>query len=90
MWISGYTIQTEIIYDQVSQFIGEFSKSLIKREYMITAEPSTSGNPTSSAILERIHQVQMQINKESICENIKRVDNDYKFGDKAVLNNSAA
>ena len=48
----------EITYDQWSEFIGhEFKKDVIEREYGITANPSTSGNPTSSAILERIYQV---------------------------------
>ena len=47
----------EITYNQGSKLIShEFSKSLIEREYGITAKPSTSGNPTSNAILERIHQ----------------------------------
>ena len=34
-----------------------FRKSLIETEYRITAKPSTSGNPMSNTVLERIHQV---------------------------------
>ena len=46
------------MYDQGKEFIGpEFRKSLIKTEYGINVKPSTSGNPMSNAILERIHQV---------------------------------
>ena len=32
----------------------------------------------------------MQINKDNICKNNKRVDHDYKVGDKAMLTNNAA
>ena len=40
---------------------------------------------------ELIHQrKQTQINKYNICENNKRVDHDYKVGDKVMLNNNAA
>ena len=57
-WLSRYHRPMEITYDQGSEFIGhEFRKSLIEEEYGITANPSTSGNPTSNAILERIHRV---------------------------------
>ena len=46
------------MYDQGSEFIGnDFRKSLIETEYKITVKPSTSQNPTSNTILERIHQV---------------------------------
>ena len=48
----------KITYDQGKEFIGhEFRKSLIEMEYRITTKTSTSGNPTSNALLERIHQV---------------------------------
>ena len=48
----------QITYEQVSEFIGrEFRESLIEIEYSIIAKPSTSVNPTSNAILERIQQV---------------------------------
>ena len=33
---------------------------------------------------------QTQINKDNICENIKRVDHDYKVVDKVMLNNHSA
>ena len=58
MWLSRYPRPIEIAYDQGKEFIGhEFRKSLIELEYEITAKPSTLGNPTSNAILERINQV---------------------------------
>ena len=59
MWLSRYpTIPIEITYYQGKEFIGhEFRKSLIEDEYRITSKPSTSRNPMSNAILERIHQV---------------------------------
>ena len=37
-----------------------------------------------------LQQKQIQINKDSIRKNIKRVDHDYKVGDKVMLNNHAA
>ena len=57
-WLSGYHIPIEIIYNQVSEFIGyEFIKSLIETEHGITSKPSTLVNPMSKAVLEHIHQV---------------------------------
>ena len=38
-------------------FFCVFIKSLIERKYRITTKLSASGNPTSNAILERVHQV---------------------------------
>ena len=58
MWLSRYPTPMEITYYQGSEFIGhEFRKYPIQKEYLITAKPSTPVNPTSNAILERIHQV---------------------------------
>ena len=52
----------EIRYDQGSEFIGhKFSKLRIEMDYGITVKPSTLGNPTSNEILERIHQVLVNI-----------------------------
>ena len=46
------------MYDQGSEFIDHYlRKPPIERECRITAKPSTSGNPTSNAILELINQV---------------------------------
>ena len=46
------------MYDQGSDFIGhDFRKYIIEIEYGITSKPSTKVNPTSNAILVRIHQV---------------------------------
>ena len=57
-WLYRYPIPIEIMYHQGSEFIGnEFKKSIIETEYRITAKPSTSGNPMSNVVLERIHQV---------------------------------
>ena len=56
--MSRYPIPIEIMYDQGKECIGqEFIKYLIETEYRITAKPSTSVNPVYNAILERIHQV---------------------------------
>ena len=58
IWLTRYPRQMEIMYDQGSEFIGhEFRKSIIETEYGITAKPNNSGNSTSNAILEQIHQV---------------------------------
>ena len=35
-------------------------------------------------------QKQTQINKDNICENRKKVEHNYKVGDKFILNNNAA
>ena len=57
-WPSIYPRPMEITYDQRKEFIGnEFIKFSIEMEYGITAKPSNLINPTSNAILERIHQV---------------------------------
>ena len=47
-----------IMYDQGSEFIGhDFRKFLVEEEYGIKSKPSSSGNPTSNAILEIINLV---------------------------------
>ena len=57
-WLSRFPRPTEITYDQGEEFIGhDFKKPLIEMEYGITPKPSTLGNPTSNAILERIYHV---------------------------------
>ena len=57
-WLTRYPRGKEITYDQISKLIViEFIKYLIEIEYGIIAKQSTSGNPTSNVILERIHQV---------------------------------
>ena len=57
-WMYRYPRRMEITYDQGSEFIGhKFKKPLIEMVYVIIAKPSTLGNTTSLAILERIHQV---------------------------------
>ena len=56
--LTKYTWSTKITYDQVSEFIvNNFRISLIEKYYGITDKPISSGNSTSSAILERIHSV---------------------------------
>ena len=58
MWLSRYPILMEITYDQGSEFYGhKFRKSLTEMEYRIASKPSTLVNTMSNAILERIHQV---------------------------------
>ena len=72
-WLSRYPIPEEITYNQRKKIIDhEFIKSLIEMDYRITAKPSSSVNPTSNAILERIHQVLVNIVrtcniKKSLC-----------------------
>ena len=57
-WVYRYPRPVEIRYDQGSEFIGhEFRKSQIEIEYGINDKPSTSRNPMSNMVLERIHQV---------------------------------
>ena len=46
------------MHDQGSEFIVcEFIRSPIEKYYGIIANPSSSWNPTSNAILERIHSI---------------------------------
>ena len=57
-WFSRCLRPTEIMYDQVLEFIGhDIRKYLIEEEYGILSKQSTSINPTSNEILERIHGV---------------------------------
>ena len=47
MWLTRYQRPTKITYDQGPEFFGhEFSESPIKKEYVIIAKASNSGNPT--------------------------------------------
>ena len=56
-WLDRFPWQMEIMYDQGSEFIGhEFKNYHIKGEYEMKGSPSTSGNPTSNKILERIQE----------------------------------
>ena len=57
-WLTRSPRPMEAMYEQESEFICcDFRNYLIKREYGITAKPSTSKNTASNTILERIHQV---------------------------------
>ena len=57
-WLSIYPRPIEITYDQGKVFIGhELRKSLIKIECRTTSKPSTLGNTMYNSVLERIHQV---------------------------------
>ena len=57
-WLTRYPRLMEIKYDQGSEFIShKFRRSLIEREYWITAKTSPLINPTYNAILVRIPHV---------------------------------
>ena len=61
-WLTRYPREMEITYGQGSELIGhDFRKSLIEEEYGIIAKTSTLVNPTSNAILERIHRVMRKL-----------------------------
>ena len=61
-WLTKYNRPMEIAYDQGLEFIGhEFRKYIIETEYRINSKPGTLENPTSNAILKRIHQVLVNI-----------------------------
>ena len=54
-WLERYPCQIEIAYYQGLEFIGNsYRKYLIEKEYRISANPRTFGNPTYNAILEQI------------------------------------
>ena len=55
--MSRYPIPIKTTYDQGSDFCHDFIKPLIEIEYSITAKPINLVNPTSNAILERIHHL---------------------------------
>ena len=58
IWLTRYPQPTEIKYDQGSKLIGqEFKNYLIQKDYKIKVKPSSSVNPNSNVILERIHSV---------------------------------
>ena len=56
-WLSRYPWPTEITYDKGSEFIGHEFKTMVKEDYGLKVKGSTTHNPQSNAILERIHQV---------------------------------
>ena len=57
-WLYIYPRPIEITYDHGKEFIGhKFIKSLFEDKYRIISKPITLVNPMSNAILERIHQV---------------------------------
>ena len=58
MFLRRYIWPTEIAYDQVSEFIGNYFKTyLIFEEYVINANTNSSSNPTSDVTLEIIHLI---------------------------------
>ena len=77
MWLTRYPWTTEISYDQGSECIGhEFRKYIIEMEYIIISNPITLGYPTPNAILERIHQVLVNLVRTYNIKNTY-VDEDY-------------
>ena len=65
-WMYRYPIPIEIMYDQGKEFIGhEFRKSQIETEYGISSKPTTLVNTMSNAVLERIHQVLINLVRNS-------------------------
>ena len=62
------------------EFIGhDFKKVIIEMEYGITAKPSTSEDPMSNAVLERIHQVLGNLVRTFNISTQTYVDEDYSW-----------
>ena len=56
-WITRYPNPDIITFDKGKEFIGKaFSNDLIQDEYGIKIQRTTTANPQSNAIVERIHQ----------------------------------
>ena len=54
-WLTRYPWPDEIIYDQGTEFLGDFAE-MIKEDYpTIIRRPITTKNPQANGILERIH-----------------------------------
>ena len=56
-WFCCYPLQTKLIYDHGSEFIGPLFQELIKDVYQIKTKPITAKNPQAYSVLERIYQV---------------------------------
>ena len=57
-WLYIYPLSTIITYDQGNEFLGHaFKNYLIENKYKIKAKCATTENPKANSILERIHQV---------------------------------
>ena len=54
-WLCRYPWPTQINYDQGTEFMAEFAQ-MIKDDYGIKLRPSTTRNPQSNSVIERIHQ----------------------------------
>ena len=58
MWLCIYPHPKIITYDPVNEFLGHaFKNIIIKYEYEIKAKCASTKNPQANSILERIHQV---------------------------------
>ena len=54
-WLTRYPWPQEVIYDQGTEFLGEFAR-MLEEDYPIRARPTTTRNPQANAVLERAHQ----------------------------------
>ena len=56
-WLTRYPWPNIITYDRGSEFIGHEFKTMVTNDYGIKVKVSTTRNPQSNSIIERIHQV---------------------------------
>ena len=56
-WLARYPWPRKVTYDHGGEFIGPEFQDLIKNEYGIKTKQTTVKNPQANSVLERIHQV---------------------------------
>src|SRR5210317_1055363 len=59
--LKRYPWPTQITFDRGSEFIGHDFKDMVQIDYGIKAKPITTRNPQANDILERVHQVIVNI-----------------------------
>jgi transposase InsO family protein len=54
-WLTRYPLPQKINFDRGTEFIAEFAKKC-RDDYSLKRKPTTTRNPQSNAIIERIHR----------------------------------
>ena len=55
MWLMRYPWPTQVVLDQGSEFMAEFTK-MIKNDYGVKKKTIMTRNPQANAIIERVHR----------------------------------
>ena len=54
-WFTRYPIPQRIVFDRGTKFMVEFAK-ICQNDYVLKRKPTTTRNPQSNEIIEKIHQ----------------------------------